>query len=208
MKQHWRRALIGAAATAIVTLATAGTASAGVLVTSAKDCTAQSLSSPFAPWGDRASYAQVSNGGLERGATGWTLTGGARVVSGNEPWKVAGSRDGASLQLPSGSSAISPPMCVGIEHPTVRFFARKNSGLLSTLAVSARVHLSLGGTLDVPFGVLLAGGQWKPSPAFLYLGNLLPLLPGQHTDISFRFTPLLGGNWQVDDLYVDPFMRR
>jgi len=144
MKGLWRHGLMGAAATLIATLATAGTAHAGVLVTSAQDCTAAVLSSPFAPWGDRASYAQVSNGGLEHGTTGWTLSGGARVVGGNEPWKVAGARDGASLELPAGSSAISPPMCVGIEHPTVRFFARKNSGLLSTLVVTARVHLSLG----------------------------------------------------------------
>jgi hypothetical protein len=208
MKKLWRHGLMGAAATAIATLATAGTAHAGVLVTSAHDCSEQALSSPFAPWGDRHDYTQVANGGVEDGAAGWTLSGGARVVSGNEPWKVAGSDDGASLQLPAGSSAVSPPICVGVEHPTVRFFARKQSGLLSTLAVSARVHLSLGLTLDVPFGVLFAGGQWKPSPAYLYLGNLLPLLPGQYTDISFRFTPLLGGKWQVDDVYVDPFARR
>jgi hypothetical protein len=208
MKQTWRRALMGAVATTVASLAMAGSASAGVLVTSAQDCTTQDLSSPFAPWNDDASYAQVKNGGLENGAAGWTLSGGAKVVSGNEPWNVAGDGDGASLRLPAGSSAISPPMCVGIEHPTVRFFARKNSGLLSTLVVTARVHLSLGGTIDVPFGVLLAGGQWKPSPAFLYLGNLLPLLPGQHTDVSFRFTPLLGGDWQVDDVYVDPYRAR
>jgi hypothetical protein len=35
--------------------------------------------------------------------------------------------------------------------------------------------------------------------------SLLPLLPGQHTPVSFRFTALGGGDWQVDDLYVDPF---
>jgi hypothetical protein len=208
MKGLWRHGLIGAAATAIAMLATAGTANAGVLVKTAQDCSEQALSSPFAPWGDRHSYTQVDNGGLEDGAAGWTLTGGARVVSGNEPWKVAGAGDSASLELPAGSSAITPPLCVGVEHPTVRFFARKRSGLLSTLAVTARVHLSLGPTIDVPFGVLLAGGQWRPSPAYLYLGNLLPLLPGQYTAVSFRFTPLLGGDWQVDDVYVDPMMRR
>jgi hypothetical protein len=58
----------------------------------------------------------------------------------------------------------------------------------------------------VPVGVVL-GGSWSPSLPFLFLGNLLPLLPGQYTPVSFRFTPLLGGNWQVDDVYVDPWKR-
>ena len=39
------------------------------------------------------------------------------------------------------------------------------------------------------------------------LANLLPLLPGAHTPVAFRFTPLLGGEWSIDDVYVDPFQR-
>jgi hypothetical protein len=208
MKQVWRRTLIGVVATTVTTLAAAGSASAGVLVKSAQDCAEQALSQPFTPWNDGMSYTLVPNGGVEAGATGWRLSGGARVVSGNEPWRVNGGGDSASLRLPAGSSAVSPPLCVGVEHPTLRFFGRKNSGLLSTLAVSAVVKTSLGLQVELPFGVLLAGNQWKPSPAYLYLGNLLNLLPGQYTDISFRFTPLLGGDWQIDDVYVDPFRSR
>ena len=40
------------------------------------------------------------------------------------------------------------------------------------------------------------------------VGNLLPLLPGDMTPVEFRFTPLLGGDWQIDDVYVDPFRIR
>jgi hypothetical protein len=39
------------------------------------------------------------------------------------------------------------------------------------------------------------------------LGNLLPLLPGEHTPIAFRFTAV-GGDWSVDDVWVDPYGRR
>jgi hypothetical protein len=208
MKDVLRRGLVGLAATMVATLAMAGSASAGVLVQTATDCAPQAMSTPFAPWHDSASYTPMPSGGLEAGAPGWRFTGGAKVVSGNEPWKVAGANDSMSLRLPAGSSAVTPPLCVGLEHPTVRFFAKKNSGLLSTLAVTAVVHLQLGPTIEVPFGVLLANNQWKPSPAYLYLGNLLPLVPGQVTDISFRFVPLLGGDWQVDDVYVDPLRAR
>jgi hypothetical protein len=208
MKQLWRRALAGAALMVVATLATSGTASAGVLVQTTTDCSDQALSQPFTRWLDQASYTLLPGGSMEGGATGWKLSGGANVVAGNEPWKVRGAGDASSLRLPAGSSAVSAPICVGLEHPTVRFFAKKNSGLLSTLAVTAIVRLQLGGTLEVPFGVVVAGGQWTPTLPFLYLGNLLPLLPGQYTPVSFRFTPILGGDWQIDDIYVDPFRSR
>jgi hypothetical protein len=208
MKQIWRRAVLGAVSTMVAGFAFASPASAGLLVKTTSDCTGQELSKPFAPWGDGMSYTLVPGGAVENGGQGWTLSGGARVVAGNEPWRVNGAGDGASLRLPSGSSAVTAPICVGLEHPTLRLFARKNSGLLSTVAVSAVVHLQLGGTLEVPFGLLLAGSKWAPTPPMLILGNLLPLLPGQYTPVSFRFTPLLGGDWQIDDVYVDPYRAR
>jgi len=39
------------------------------------------------------------------------------------------------------------------------------------------------------------------------VANLLPLLPGHHTPVAFRFTPLLGSSWSVDDVFVDPYAR-
>jgi hypothetical protein len=189
------------------TLALAAPASAGLVVTTTTDCPAEPLSQPFKQWLDPFSYQLAPGGSFEAGAPGWRLSG-AQVVTGNEPWRVTGrSGDGASLRLPSGSSAQTPPVCVGLEHPTVRFFARRNSGLLSTLAISAVVTLQGGGTLAVPVGVVVAGGSWTPTLPYLFLGNLLPLVPGQYTPVSFRFTPLLGGDWQIDDVYVDPMKR-
>jgi hypothetical protein len=208
MKQNWRRVLLGAAATMVAGLAMAGSASAGILVKTTTSCGNQPMSTPFSPWSDPMHYTLVPGGSFENGSPGWSLSGGARLAAGNESWKVTGAGDDTSLRLPSGSSALSAPICVGLEHPTVRFFAKKNSGLLSTLVVTARVQLQLGGTLDVPFGVVLGNGQWKPTLPYLFLGNLLPLLPGQYTPVSFRFTPILGGDWQIDDLYVDPMRSR
>ena len=118
-----------------------------------------------------------------------------------------GSRDSYSLHLPSGSSVETPALCVGLEHPTVRFFAKKNSGLLSTLAVSVYVKTSLGLVVPVPVGVVLGNGQWKATPQMLIVANLLPLLPGDRTPVAFQFTPLLG-SWQIDDVYVDPMKFR
>jgi hypothetical protein len=184
----------------------ASPASAGILTASASDCGDETLSQPFAQFGDRANYKLVRNGSFENGTDGWTLTGRAKVVAGNEPWKVGGSNHGKSLVLPAGSSAISPVSCVGLAEPTLRFFAKKNRALLlgvSTLAVSVYVKTSLGLVVPVPVGVVLGNGQWKATPPMLIVANLLPLLPGDRTPVAFQFTPLLG-DWQIDDVYVDP----
>jgi hypothetical protein len=205
-----RRILI-AATTAIVTAAAfAAPASAGILTASASDCGDETLTKPFALFGDTANYKLVRNGSFEAGTGGWTLTRGAKVVSGNEPWKVGGASHAKSLVLPAGSTAISPVSCVGLAEPTVRFFAKKNRAALlgiSTLAVSVHVKTSLGLVVPVPVGVVLGNGQWKPTPPMLIVANLLPLLPGDRTPVAFQFTPVLG-DWQIDDLYVDPWRAR
>jgi hypothetical protein len=202
-----RRAAFAALAASIAAMAFASTASAGILTASAKDCGDESLSQPFAGFGDSHQYKIVPGGSFEGALTGWTVAGGAKVAAGNEPWKVGGSSHGSSLVLPAGSTAITPPTCVGLAEPTLRFFAKKNSGLLSTLAVSVYVKTSLGLVVPVPVGVLLGNGQWKASPKMLIVANLLPLLPGDRTPVAFQFTPLLG-SWQIDDVYVDPFRYR
>jgi hypothetical protein len=198
-----RRAVLAAITAVALTGAIAAPASAGILTASAKDCGDESLSQPFAVFGDQASYKLVPGGSFEGALTDWTLTGRARVVAGNEPWKVGGSGHGKSLVLPAGSTAVTAPTCVGIHEPTMRFFAKKNSGLLSTLAVTVYVKTSLGLVVPVPIGVLLGNGQWKASPKMLIVANLLPLLPNDRTPVAFGFTPVLG-EWQIDDVYVDP----
>jgi hypothetical protein len=202
-----RRALLAALTAMAMTGAVAAPANAGILTASAKDCGDESLSQPFAGFGDRAQYKIVPGGSFEGALTDWTLIGKAKVVAGNEPWKVGGSTHGKSLSLPVGSSAITAPTCVGLAEPTLRFFAKKNRGLLSTLVVSVYVKTSLGLVVPVPVGVVLGNGQWKANGPMLIVANLLPLLPGDRTPVAFQFTPLLG-DWQIDDVYVDPLRMR
>jgi hypothetical protein len=189
-------------------LAGAAPAEAGILVASAKDCKAQPASQVFLRWLDPLRY-ELAPGGAAESATGWTLSGGARIVSGNEPWKVGNSRDSKSLQLPRGSRATTGVMCVGIGHPVMRFFARRTSGfLLDSLAVEVLFETAGGQVASLPVGVVLAGGSWQPTLPFPVLASLLPLLPGQQTPVAFRFTPIGSGTWQIDDVYVDPWRSR
>jgi hypothetical protein len=207
MSNRLRTAVIAASVAVVSLAAAAPSASAGLLVASAPDCTAKPTTQPFKPWGDTTGYNLSPGGSFEGGAGSWSLAGGAKLVSGNEPWKVAGAAHSRSLQLPPGATATSPVICVGLEHPTLRFFAKNNRALLSTMTVEVIVETSLGLKAAVPIGLLLPNGQWKPSPKIWVIANLLPLLPGQHTPVQFRVRSVGLGTWSVDDFYVDPRFR-
>jgi len=198
----------GAALIAAIALAgvTAGQAQAGLLVQSAGACPSLTSRQVFKPWLDVAQYVPAPGGHLES-ASGWKLEGGATVVTGNEPWKVSGSGT-KSLALPANARATSGAACVGLGHPTMRFFARRTSGtILSTLTVEVLFE-GLGGLVrSLPIGVVLGGSAWQPTLPFPVVANLLPLLPGQMTPVAFRFTAR-GGAWQIDDVYVDPWKAR
>lgn len=184
--------------------ATAPAANAGLLVESAPDCTGQVLEQPFKPWRDYANYTLVPGGAFEDGAPGWKLSK-ATIVSGNETYQVHGRGDSRSLELRAGGVATSPTICVGLEHPTMRFFAR-SSGVLPLMTVEALVETSVGLVVPVPIGAVTPSGKWRPTPRFLVVANLLPLLPGEHTPVAFRFR-VVTGTWTIDDVYVDPKRR-
>jgi hypothetical protein len=129
-------ALAALAAAFAVTAGTAAPAHAALGV-ACPDSTSQ----PFAPWGDTAWYVHAPGGGFENGAAGWTLTGGARVVSGNESFYVAGAGQSHSLALPAASSATSPPMCIGLLSSQMRLFTSNAGASTSKL----RVQVVYGG---------------------------------------------------------------
>jgi len=168
----------------------------------ASGCSQQPLSQTFLPWLDVAWYVPAPDGGLEGGAEDWMLINGAHVVAGNNPY-LAGER---SLALPSGASATTAPMCIGVEHPTIRLFARNTGAPLSTLTVSVVFSDPLGVKRSLPVGVVGAGGSWSPTPVMPVLVNLLALAGDQQA--AFRFTaPGDGGEWTIDDVYVDPYKK-
>src|SRR4051794_14931714 len=199
-------ALLLALAGALCALAIAAPAShAGVLTASAPSCAQPDSSQVFLRWLDIANYQPAPDGGFEAGAKGWSLDDAA-TVAGNEPFDVGGSADDTALRVPAGGSATSPAFCVGIEHPTARFFAKRVGGsLLSTLRVDVRFEDSLGVTHELPIGlVALNGGSWQPSPPMLMVAHLPPLLPGHPTPVALRVLPQGGGSGLVRARYRDP----
>lgn len=169
----------------------------------AAGCPEQPSAQTFLPWLDVAWYVPAPDGGLEGGGSGWQLSGGAAVVDGNNAYL-----DGEhSLALPGGASATTAPMCIGIEHPTIRLFARNTGSPLSALAVSVVFRDPLGARRTVPVGAVAAGSRWAPTPIMPVVVDLLALTGDQRA--AFRFTALdERGEWTIDDVYVDPYNKR
>jgi hypothetical protein len=96
-------------------------------------------------------------------------------------------------------------MCATLLHPDLRFFVRNKGFLLGVLRVDVMVDTPLG-VVTLPVGVVPAGQSWSPTLPTPFLANLLAILGTQgETGIAFRFTSTLGGNFQIDDVYVDPY---
>lgn len=197
----WRIAVLGVVAVLTVGAGTVQAAGAG------STCPTYQLGQPFLPWLDVASYTLAPNGGLELGATGWSLSGGAKVVSGNEKFFVRSASDKYSLSLPNGSSALTATTCVRTLDTAMRFFAVNSGSLLSTLKVEVVYKDTSGTTRTALVGLVVGTGSWSPTLPTPILVNLLflPLLTDGNVAVAFRFTPqgVLGG-WKIDDVYVDP----
>jgi hypothetical protein len=184
----------GALAIAVLALAVPAQARAA-------GCPSQPVFQTFQPWLDPAWYVPAPGGDVEGGGGEWTLVDGAAVADGTEPF-LAGGR---SLTLPAGSSATTAPMCVGVEHPTLRLFARNTGDSASLLAVSVVFRDPLGLRHALPVGMIAAGSRWAPTPVMPVVANLLAVLGDQ--DVAFRFAPVGDGQWAIDDVWVDPYKK-
>ena len=182
-------------------LSVSAASAGGSLLGLNNDC--GTTSTPFAQFGDYRNYTFGTNGGLESGGTGWSLSG-ARVVSGNESFYAHSRSDSNSLSLPSGSSAYTPKLCIGTTSTVMRFFVRSSDN------GSVKVEVVLRGLFGQVLGIfqvskLSPGASWQPGPGILNLDSLLGLLGV--SSVQLKFTTL-SGTVQVDDIYVDPWASR
>jgi hypothetical protein len=205
-----RRSTLIACLLALAALMTAAAprANASLLSSLTQPCDGQTVERPFTRWLDFFQYTRVPGGDFESNAAGWTLTGGASVVSGNESFNVTGGGS-HSLSLPAGSSATSPAMCVGLLYPTVRTFATRTGGLLnlSTLRVDILYDGANGEVQSSTLGLIAGGGSWQPTLPVVAVGNLLATVSDANSAVALRFTPVGSANWKIDDVYVDPYCR-
>jgi hypothetical protein len=176
---------------------------------SAQACDYRGAEQVFRPWGDNHFYVLAPDGGFEAGGAGWALSGGAATVAGNESFFLNDPADSRSLSLPAGSSAVSPPICMSLDTPIFRLLARNTGDPSAGLRVEASYKL-LGLIRTKTLSTVKAGPEWAPAQEMstvltlsTIVGTLIP------SSIQIRITPVgSGGQWQVDDLFIDPFSRR
>jgi hypothetical protein len=169
----------------------------------------------FQRWLDPLPYNLATNGGFESGAEGWTLSDGARVVSGNEPFFLHSKADRFSLALPAGASATSPWTCASVDGLVARLVAVASGSALGSLQVDLLYRTERGQLKTVGLLPILraAHGSWAPTvPIVILPGTLLSDIAGLSlgtVELAFRFRASTGlltsSSWRIDDLYVDPW---
>ena len=172
-------------------------------------CQSTPTTKAFQVFGDVNDYSLVPNGGFEFGTGGWSLSG-ARVAAGNESWSVRAAGDSKSLAIDSGGTAVSPTVCIDINRPTYRFFARRTGGSWGVLNLRVRWQDSSGHTNETTIAALDTsfGTAWRVSPAYNIASMLGLWNPDQDASVQFVFDPEnYGGSWAIDDVYVDPYGR-
>ena len=204
-------------AAVVVTCAFASPASAAKPTKSSGCPTAPDLGKVFEPVdGDLADYYLAPQGDFERSA--WS--GGERVT-GDATALVGSVTDARSMRLGGrGSVAISPSVCIGLSHPTMRFFVQRQVGSLALpLGVSVRYTGDDRRTYETPIAQIapVTSGVWTPTPPTPLIANLLPAVQAVGTaptdptlatgTVRFVFTAPAGTSWLVDDVYVDPYSR-
>jgi hypothetical protein len=187
--------------TLALVVALAAMVGAHVHAASAADCPPPpSAVQPFLNWSDNNSYVLTTGGSFEPGSALWSLSGGAKVTTGNAPDPIRSSSDSYSLSLPSGSSVtsacVTAPKIVGI----VRFFARNSGAVGTQLKIEVLVK---GGVYQA--GTVTPGSSWTPTPM---LRSNAPEYKGAVT-YQVRLSAMgSGGAVNVDDVYFDPYVSR
>jgi hypothetical protein len=170
--------------------------------TAAVTCGPATYTQPFMPWGDPGSYLLAPGGSFE-GANGWNLSGGAKIVNGNEPFFLNSRADSHSLLLGAGGSATSPAACLDANSPTLRFVGKSSD--------SSPVHVDIYaagvlGVVKLPWSTEISlSTSWNPSAIqLLTLQQVLALTNLGTTSIVLRFSPVGSATVQLDDVYIDP----
>ncbi len=182
-------------------------ATAGRLVSSA-DCGYGPSAHVFLPWGDEAQYMLAPQGDLSSTA-GWTLSKQVSVVASGDPFTGADQ----SLQFKNGAQAATPAMCVDIDDPTIRFFARDVGGNGKANLKVDVIYEDFGGHVrHLTIARVKAGSEWQPSLVLpMYMNVLAMASPSGVTAVAFQFKAeglQKDETLSISSLYVDPFHSR
>jgi len=182
-------------------------AKAGRLSASA-DCGFDEASQVFLPWGDLAGYSLVPQGDLTD-TSEWDLKN--VTLSGEHDPVTDGA--GSLLFTKGDSEAVTPVMCVNLDHPTLRVFLADRGG-------NGKAHLDVkviyegldGNPHDLTLARLKVGAVWEPSLVMPIGVNLLSAASASGwTPVAFEFDVhglQKGETFSLGGVYVDPLRSR
>jgi hypothetical protein len=165
-------------------------------------CTTPTLTQAFASFGDQNYYTPVPGQWVAdpTATTGWSLQGGASIRSDT----LAGGTTGQVLDLPSGSFAISPPMCVDLTYPTARVMVRN-------LAGGGGVHAFVSYAGPNSWGKPRDGGAVHGRGNAWALSDQIHLQPNHAPGwqlVRFGLVPDgRNSEFQLYNFYVDPYAK-
>src|SRR5215213_8142037 len=106
---------------------------------------------------------------------------------------------GRSLELADGASAVSPDIGVTKGFPSFRFVTR-GPGVVRVAVLYARGRVKKAGRVR-------AHADWRVSRKVSLAQGRFRVKRGRTANVQLRFTAS-GGSVRVDDVYVDPRLRR
>jgi hypothetical protein len=165
-------------------------------------CPGQTFSQPFAALEDGNYYTLVPGSEFNSGPEGWELIRGAHLTRTQQPE----GGNGFALELPAGSIAISPPVCVTLQYPTARVWTRSPQGN-DNVVVATFYEATHSVTQPQPLSsVAGTGGEWQLSEPFA----VDPELGGKSEEareVRFVFAPSgHGRSSEIYGVWVDPRM--
>jgi hypothetical protein len=164
-------------------------------------CPGQTFAQSFGALGDSNYYTLVEESEYDGGGQGWELKNGAAVVQGTRP-------DGSSgnvLDLPSGATAVSPPVCVTLQYPTARAWVQTIQG---KGGVSVGVFYAGTKPTGKVVGQLSSNaGSWQLSDPFQVRPELFSKEEGVREVRFIYANTTKSSDFHLSGLFVDPRMR-
>jgi hypothetical protein len=150
--------------------------------------------------GDTADYSLAPNGNFESGTTGWTLAGGAKVVSLNETLGVAPGKK--AVQIPLSGSITSPAFCVDETNPHFRFTYKVDNAVLSGFIAYVIYRDAAGKITNVQLvsskTLALTPSLWQATPKSP-LSTIIPLNSTTKTaSVQLKITALNPTDFVLD----------
>ena len=161
-------------------------------------CEERTFARVFKPWNDSRLYTLAPGGDFETPAEGWTLDG-ATVVADSSPFVLGAALGASSLELPSGATALSPPICVERGFPSFRLAARS----VSTDQAVVKVQVVYADGRAKKTGRLKPAADWAVTRKLSLAQGRFKVRRKESALVQLRFA-VTAGTARLDDLYIDP----